>query len=179
MKNNKINVGDVVIFSEGTINENCLFEGFVIKKTCFIFPMKYHVLYLKDGREQINEFIAEELHLKNMVDDLKSSIAKPNQINACNELSSILNDNDASEEDIFKLFLEMSNIEFSRTEGKEYIGDELTDIIDYYIDDVLVSFKKTGELVLFVNRRDVKKCNYTCPIDQEINDLLNEDKISK
>lgn len=86
MKKNKINVGDVVIFAEGTINENRLFEGVVVKKTCFIFPMKYHVLYLKDDREQINEFLAEELHLKNTIDELKLSIAKPNQINTHSDL---------------------------------------------------------------------------------------------
>lgn len=86
MKKNKINVGDVVIFSEGTIDVNHLFEGVVVKKIWEFISMTYYVLYYKDGREQINKFDAMELHLKNRIDDLKLSLAKPNQINAHSDL---------------------------------------------------------------------------------------------
>lgn len=92
MKKNKINVGDVVIFTEGTIDENHLLEGVVVKMTRFIFPMKYHVLYFKDGREQINEFLAEELYLKNTVDKQKNKLNITTSKDEMKEINPIYND---------------------------------------------------------------------------------------
>lgn len=93
------------------------------------------------------------------------------------------NDNkldDLSAMRLFELFLKKANLDFSKSEGEEYVDDELCSIVDYGFEDILVSFKiSTGDLVLFTNVRIEKKCNYTCPIDHEIYELLNEDIISK